>query len=254
MNNSAMRVLEILELFAETPEPLTISDISRRLGYPKTSVFDIVNILCERGFIKRDNDRAKTYVIGPKSYMVGMAYISRNDLYSISHPILTELQEKLGETCYLAVEQGGYIIYLDKVESSQPIRSTCRIGSKNPMYLTGLGKAILAGMDETRVREIAAMGMEAHTDATITDVDSLLSELAAIRRRGVAYDMGEDHSYVRCAAAPVRGADGKIIAAISVSMLDAAFTPEMKHRASDAISEAALRISACLGYRGRSLY
>lgn len=65
MNNSAMRVLEILELFASAPEPLTVSDITRLLGYPKTSVFDIVNILAERGFIKRDNERAKTYVTGP---------------------------------------------------------------------------------------------------------------------------------------------------------------------------------------------
>ena len=76
MNNSAMRVLEILELFASAPEPLTVSDITRLLGYPKTSVFDIVNILAERGFIKRDNERAKTYVIGPTAYQVGMSYLA----------------------------------------------------------------------------------------------------------------------------------------------------------------------------------
>jgi DNA-binding IclR family transcriptional regulator len=234
--------------------PLTISDISRRLDYPKTSVFDIVNILCERGFIKHENERAKTYVIGPKAYMVGMAYINRTDLYSISHPILTDLRNTLGETCYLAVEENGYVIYLDKVESSSPIRSTCNIGSKNFMYLTGLGKAILAGMPEEHVREIAARGMEAHTPTTITDVGTLLAELSEIRKRGCSYDMGEDNSYVRCAAAPVRNASGQICAAISVSMLDAAFTPEMKESATRKIISAALEISRSLGYRQPYLY
>ncbi|MCI8387183.1 MAG: IclR family transcriptional regulator [Clostridiales bacterium] len=254
MNNSAMRVLEILELFAGSPEPLTISDISRQLGYPKTSVFDIINILCERGFISRDNERAKTYVIGAKAYMVGMAYINRNDLYSVSHPILTKLRDTLGETCYLGVEQGGYVIYLDKVESSQPIRSTCSIGAKNHMYLTGLGKAMLAGMPEEKVREIAERGMEAHTPTTITTVDALLAELSAIRARGCAFDLGEDNSYVRCAAAPIRDSSGQICAAISVSMLDAAFTIAMKETAAKKIIESALEISHSLGYRGMKLY
>lgn len=254
MNNSAIRVLEILELFAENPTPLTISDISRRLNYPKTSVFDIVNILTDRGFIKRDNERAKTYVIGPKAYTVGMAYLNRTDLYAISHPILTELRDTLKETCYLAVEENGNVIYLDKVESSSPIRSTCNIGSKNFMYLTGLGKAMLAGMSEERVREIAARGMEAHTETTITDVEILLAELCEIRKRGCAYDMGEDNSYVRCAAAPVRDASGQICAAISVSMLDASFTPEMKENATKKIISAAQTISHALGYNKPYLY
>ena len=254
MNNSAMRVLEILEYFADNREPLTVSDISRRLGYPKTSVFDIINILCEHGFIRRDNERAKTYVIGPKAYMVGMAYIQRNDLYSIAHPILTSLRDRLGETCYLAIEDGGYVIYLDKVESSSPIRSTCNIGAKNFMYLTGLGKAMLAGMPDERVREIASRPMEAHTASTITTADELYRELEGIRERGCAYDMGEDNSFVRCVASAIRDSRGAVCAAISVSMLDAAFTTEMKSRASELIISSALEISRSLGYIGNRLY
>lgn len=249
-----MRVLEILELFASAPEPLTVSDITRLLGYPKTSVFDIVNILAERGFIKRDNERAKTYVIGPTAYQVGMSYLAKNDLYSISHPILTSLRDSLGETCYLAVEEGGYIIYLDKVESSQPIRSTCNIGAKNFMYLTGLGKALLAAMPEDRVREIAARGMPPRTDTTINTTEALLDEILEIRKRGCAYDMGEDNSYVRCAAAPVRGRDNEPVAAVSVSMLDAAFTDGMKERATREVIAAAKEISRGLGWRGSELY
>ncbi|MBQ7982215.1 MAG: IclR family transcriptional regulator [Clostridia bacterium] len=254
MNNSAKRVLEILTYVSESGEPLTVTDICRALGYPKTSVFDIVTILCEQGFLRRENERAKTYQIGVKAYQVGMAYINTTDLYSIAHPILTGVRNRLGETCYLAIEEDGYIFYLDKVESSSPIRSTCNIGSKNAMYLTGLGKAILAGLPDQRVREIASRGMEPHTKTTITTLDGLYEELSEIRRRGCAYDMGEDNPHVRCAAAPIRNASGECCAAVSISMLDVTFTTEMKEKATQEIISAAEQISYALGYRGKSLF
>lgn len=254
MNNSAIRVLEILELFAESSEPLTVSDIVHRLGYPKTSVFDIVNILASRGFIKKDNERAKTYVLGHVAYQVGMAYLTKNDLYSVAHPILTALRDKLGETCYLAVREGENIIYLDKVESLQPIRSTCNIGAKNLMYLTGLGKAMLAAMPEDTVHEICLHGMTARTPSTITTPEALFNELAIIRQRGCAYDMGEDNPYVRCVASPIRGRDGELAAAISISMLDATFTDDMKIKATENVISAACEISRGLGWKGGALY
>ena len=254
MNNSAVRVLEILELFAGSQEPLTVSDAAKQLGYPKTSVFDIISILTARGFLRRSDERAKTYTIGPRAYFVGMSYLAGTDLYSAARPALASLRRELGETCYLAVEDGGWVVYLEKLESSRPIRATCNIGERRPMYLTGLGKAMLAGMAEERVLEIAARGMERRTDATITTAPALTAELAEIRARGCAYDMGEDNSYVRCVAAPVRDATGNVCAAISVSMLDAAFTPEMRERASKLVPGAALEISRQLGYRGTALY
>ncbi|MGN1127489.1 MAG: IclR family transcriptional regulator [Candidatus Flemingiibacterium sp.] len=254
MNNSAIRVLELLELFSEADEPLTVSDIVRKLGYPKTSVFDIVSILCERGFIRRENERAKTYVIGPKAYLVGMSYLRKNNLYTIAHPILEGLRDELGQTCYLAVADNGFVIYLDKVESSQPIRSTCTIGSKNPMYLTGLGKAMLAALPEEEVLRIAARGMEPHTDRTITTHEALLADLRETRRRGCAFDMGENHSYVRCTAAPVRDATGKVCAAISTAMLDADFTDSMRERSAKLVVSAAMKISRLLGFCKDKLY
>lgn len=254
MNNSAKRVLEILSYVAENNSPLTVTDISRALGYPKTSVFDIVTILCQEGFLRLENERAKTYQIGVRAYHIGMAYINSTDLYSIAHPILTAMRNKLGETCYLAVEEDGYIFYLDKVESSSPIRSTCNIGSKNHMYLTGLGKAILAGFSEEQVREIAERGMEPHTPTTIITYEDLLDECSIIRQRGCAYDMGEDNPHVRCVAAPIRDAAGKFCAAVSISMLDVAFTEEMKEKATQEIITAAQDISRALGFRGKSLF
>nr|MBQ4320286.1 IclR family transcriptional regulator [Clostridia bacterium] len=254
MNNSARRVLEMLELFSETPQPLTVTDISNILGYPKTSVFDIVNILHDRGFIRRTDDRAKTYVLGVRAYQVGMAYLSQTDLYSIAHPVLSDIRDKLGETCYLAVEEKGSIIYLDKLESSSPIRASCNIGSKNLMYLTGLGKAILAAWTDERVRDICREPFECRTPNTVKNVDELLFELQNIREQGFSIDNGEDNIYIRCIAAPILGANAQAKAAISISMPENRFTDEMLDNAAREITDAALYISRQLGYRGTSLF
>lgn len=254
MNNSAKRVLEILELFAESPVPMTISEVANTLGYPKTSVFDIINILHDRGFIRQDNERAKTYIMGVKAYQVGMAYLQHADLYSIVHPVLSDLRDRLGETCYLAVEEKGQIIYIDKLESSAPIRSSCNVGSKNLLHLTGLGKAILAAWPDEKVREVLQEPLEVHTANTIADMDTLLSVLHETRLRGYALDLGEDNPYIRCTAAPIYDSKGNVSAAISISMLDNRFTPELQERAGIEITKAALYISHQLGYRENYLY
>ena len=250
MNNSAMRVLDILELFANSREALTVSDITKALGCPKTSAFDIVTILAERGFIMRTSDRAKTYVIGPKAYFVGMSYLIDTDLRRIAAPIMSALRDELGETCYLAVGNNDRVIYLDKLESLNSIRSSCPIGSEREMYLTGLGKAMLAAMPEERIREIASRGLEPHTPATITDVDTLLYELEKIRSDGFAHDMGEDNPHVRCTAAVIRDHSGNIAGAISIAMPDVSFTDEMRARSEKLVPEAALKISRLLGWNG----
>lgn len=254
MNHSAIRVLMALELFAEADTPLTISDVSARLQIPKTSAFDIVNILAERRYILRDNDRAKTYVIGPKAYQVGRAYLEKNDLYSLVHPSLVAMKEKIGETCYLAIEESGSLFYLDKVESDSPIRASRAVGSRNYLHCTGLGKAILAGYPAERVEKIIAQGLPYCTENTITTPSGLHGELERIRKRGYSIDNGEDNPYIRCVAAPIRNDSGEVIAAISISMLSAAFTEEHSADAVDIVCREALLLSHRIGYRGEKLY
>lgn len=254
MNHSAIRVLMALELFAEADTPLTISDVSVRLQIPKTSAFDIVNILAERRYILRDNDRAKTYVIGPKAYQVGRAYLEKNDLYSLVHPSLVMMKEKIGETCYLAIEEGGSLFYLDKVESDSPIRASRAVGSRNFLHCTGLGKAILAGYPPERVDKIVMQGLPYRTENTITTAAELQEELERIRKRGYSIDNGEDNPYIRCVAAPIRNDRGEVIAAISISMLSAAFTEKHSVEAVDIVCREALLLSHRIGYRGETLY
>ncbi|CDC73258.1 transcriptional regulator IclR family [Candidatus Colimorpha enterica] len=254
MNNSAKRVLDILGLIASSETPLTASEIGKELSIPKSSVFDIVNILSERGYITTVSPYGKAYRIGISAYRTGMAFVRRDGLFNSAHPILRNLSDATGETCYLAVEADGKIVYLDKAESSAPIRSSLNVGSQNGMHCTGLGKALLAAYPEERAISAIGKNPERHTENTLCDLPSIMAELEKTRERGYAIDNGEDNTFLRCVAAPVRDADGNAVAAISVTMLESNFRREHVTDVVRKLTEAALAISHINGYIGNNLY
>lgn len=253
MNNTVMRALDILELISKSDTPLSITNISSSLNIPKSSTFDIVHTLSDRGFIEPSEENDKLFRIGLQAYQIGMAYTTNVSLFKISHPILENLKECLNETAYLAVENKGYITYLDKVESDSPIRSTCTVGARNFMHITGLGKAILAGYPDDKVYKLTKGKFITRTPNTIRSLKQLRIELKEIRSRGYSIDNGEDISIVRCVAAPIRNGSGEVIAAISVSMLSDSF-PSKKALAAEEVVKSAMLISAKMGYTGNTLY
>lgn len=254
MNNSALRTLDILELLARSPQGLTVSQISKELHIPKSSAFDILAALQEKEFIAWEDPRTKTYGLGLSAYRVGMAYISRMDLYSAAHATLQELSEAIGQTVYLAVPDRDSVVYLDKLECDSPIRFTMKVGTKNAMYRTGLGKAILAACGEQTVRQLLSEPLEPRTATTITSVEALLRELEDTRKRGYALDMGEDNDLLRCIAVPIRDACWEPVAAISISMLTSSFEKADVPALAARLTDAALTVSRKLGCRNPTLY
>lgn len=254
MNRTAMRTLEILEYIASSKTALGTSEISRQLDYPKSSVYDILNALLSFGYIEYDNNDMKTFRVGLKTFQVGMKYLDDNDLQKISYPILEYIGKKTGETVYLAIEDKGEIVYLNKVESESPIRSTCSIGSRNNMTVTGLGKAILAGYPREKVKMLTEGKFVKRTENTIMTYERLAAELDEIAESGYSVDNGEDNIFVRCIAAPLRNHTNDVVGAISVSMLDVKFTEEKKQEVIKIVTEKALEISHKLGYLKNELY
>ena len=254
MNNSARRTIEILELLADSEEGITLSEISKLLGIPKTRVFDILDVLVSKNFARIDDPKLKTYALGFSAYKVGITYYNRTDLFPTARPELINLMKKVGETIYLAVEDEGKVVYIDKVESNAPIRSTCKIGSKNYMHLTGLGKAILASYSYEKIEALIGNKFVSRTPATLTTLDDLYTDLVNTRKRGYAIDNGEDNEFVKCIAAPILGMNGKTIAAISISMLSSNFCGEHLELCVKLLCETALHISSQMGYTGTALY
>lgn len=249
MNNSALRTLDILELLAESG-PLSVSEVSRLLQIPKTSAFDILSALTQRGFT--GTDELHRYSLGLATYRVGMSYIGSTDVYAAGHLRLGRLSKELGQTVYLAVEDGGFVVYIDKAEQDSPIRFTRNVGDRNQLYRTGLGKAILAARPE--LAERLPYPLERRTHTTLCTKEALLADLEATRSRGYALDMGEDNSLLRCVAVPLRDREGKVIGAVSCSMLESEFEKADRAAIAAALTCAALDISHSLGFTGNQLY
>ena len=253
MNNSAKRVLDILELMASS-EPMTMKELGDALGIPKSSIFDLVNILSERNFLVLDDPRSKTYTLGVAAYLVGTAYAARSDLCRLAHPVLRSLTEDIGTTGYLGIEEQGELIYLDKSESRSPITFSMRIGSRNHLHSTALGKAMLASKSADELIAFAQKGLVKKTPHTLTTVEALLPEMEEIRRRGYAIDDGEDNALLFCLGAPIRNGENKAVAAISVTSLRGSITEEERSLRAARLIEAAMQISRSLGYIKQTLY
>lgn len=248
MNNSALRTMDVLELL--TQGPMTVTEVSRELDIPKTSAFDILSALCFRRFAQCDEQ--KRYSLGLSAYRIGMAYIGGTDLYSAGHARLGQLCRKLQQTVYMAVEDQGQVVYIDKAEQDSPIRFTRRAGDRNQLYRTGLGKAIMAA--RPALVDTLEFPLPRITSTTVCTREDLLKELDVTRQRGYALDLGEDNQLLRCIAVPVRDREGVAIGALSCSMLVSEFETTDIATIAVELTAAALDISGALGYTGVTLF
>ena len=131
---------------------------------------------------------------------------------------MRRLLETSGETVNMGIENDGYVVFVSQMECHHSIRAFHRPGARAPMHATSLGKAILASLTEQDVSErLRQSGMPRLTSRTITDPDALLSELAAVRRRGWAIDDQEVSDGLRCVGAAIYNEHGETLAAISIA-------------------------------------
>lgn len=255
MNKSAARAIDVLELLAKNKKSMTLTEIGNKLGLPKSSCFDIVYTLVERGVLEVDNEAMKTFRLGIKLFQLGSAVLTQTNLHSIAHPQLIRLSKETGETVYLAIEDKGEIVYLDKVESDEPVRSTLSVGSRSIMYVTGLGKALLAAYPDEQVNKIIDSGeLITRTPYSIKTFEELQKDLENTRNRGYAIDDREGMEFLRCVAVPIRNYNNEPIAAISIAALDSRLPYEKIPEFGAKITETALGISHRLGYTGDKLY
>ena len=255
INKSAARTIDILELFSKKGKPLTLTEISKTLGIPKTSAFDIIYTLLDKNILEYNNKQFKTFQIGLRLFEITLLALGKTDLHRVSRPYLDQLLEKTGETIYLAVENNGEVVYLDKAEGTSAVRFAAELGTRRPIYCTGLGKAILATHTDTKVREIIKRNrLTPFTENTITTYNELLEELEAIRERGYAIDNQECVKDIFCVAAPIYGTSDKPIAAISIATNASSMDARKLEKLSVLISENALKISRRLGFAGDKLF
>ncbi|MEJ8767794.1 IclR family transcriptional regulator [Oceanobacillus sp. HCA-5259] len=254
INKTASRVLDILSLFAADNEPISVSRISEALKAPKSSTYEILETMVAKEFLEFDPN-IKKYKLGIKLFEVGTSYLSNTDLIKDTRPYLENLVKRTGETAFLAVPSGEEIVYLDKVEGSSSIRTTASLGTRLPMYLTGLGKAILAANSDEKITEITKdMKYSPVNENSIKDFNSLMKNIRQTRERGYAIDDREREEDVYCIAAPICDYSNQPIAAISVAGLVTRMQEENAKEYSVYLINYAMELSRRFGYKESKLY
>jgi len=214
--SAALRSLAVLEFVANSDSPVSLTEIMERLDLPKPTVFRILATLEDSGMLQRE-PVAKRYSPGERLTLLCANAMLRSPYRSARRAILEELVEKLGETCNLTIPNGHHVMYLERVESSWPLRISITAGSKVPLYASASGKLFLAfSQKRLRDRLLVNAPLIAHTKNTLHTLKELEVEFSNIRKNGYAVDNEEYLAGIMCLAVPIADDSGRVIAAVSV--------------------------------------
>ena len=247
MVKSAMRVLDLLEVLAASPEALNLTDLARRLAIPTSSASALLATLTKRGYVTRNGGSLYRLAESAGRGWVGGPYAG---LVNVARPVMNEMVERTGETAFLGtLTPGGHVQYLDKVVSPKVIRYDTEMSQLRPAHATSIGKVMLAFLPDAEVAaKLRREGLPQLTPRTITSRSVFLDELARIRRDGVTVNVDERVVGAAGVAAPIRSASGQVIAALNLSAPTARFQ-QMRAQMTNAVVWGAEEISRHVGYR-----
>lgn len=242
MSQTVDRALTILPLLAEGPASL--EQVATRLGVHKSTASRLLRTLREHGMVYRQEDQR--YRLGTRLFALAHRAMEGLDVREIAHPHLVDLNERCGHTVHLAVREEDEVLYIDKVDSRYPVRMYSRIGKPVAITVAAVAKLLLADLPETERRQVAErLDYPAYTPRSTPGPAAYLKELARVREQGWATDLGGHEESINCVAAPVRGVDGRTVAAVSISAPNVVVTAEellallpLVRRTADAVSAA----------------
>lgn len=247
---SIERAFNILEHLSGHPHGMQITKLAEETGLSKSTVHRLLSTLIELKYVKQDMDTER-YTIGYRALYLSRNLINTSSLIATVKPYLQSLVEDINETIHLCVEEHEEVVYIDKIESNQTIRMSSRIGSRAPLYCTGVGKMILSGKTDEDVQDITSrIEFIKKTPNTIITYEKFIEEIFHIRRQGYALDDVENEEGIRCIAVPIYDFSGEIIASFSVSGPCSRITLEwIQTELAEKLIQTAKEISLQLGFR-----
>jgi DNA-binding IclR family transcriptional regulator len=243
MVQSLERAFAILDEVAQRPAGVTA--ISERVRLPKSTVARLLATLEDVEAVERfDGARWR---IGPGVEALTAAVSPERSLISVARPCLTDLVGELGEDAGLGLPDGNEILYVDQVESDNPVQVRDWTGTRAPMHAVPSGLVLLAEWPEEALDAYMRGELAALTRHTVTDPEALRSRLAEVREAAYAWGLEEFAEGIDSVAAPIRDARGNAIAAIHVHGPSYRFPkPGDEARIAQAVVAAAAEISSLL--------
>jgi IclR family transcriptional regulator, KDG regulon repressor len=238
--------MDVLEALRQRQGGMSLAELAQRLEMPKPTAHRILATFESRGYL--DRTAGGDYRLGRKLLDLKAEETTAQQLIEAARPAMARLLDHCRETLNLGILDAGDVVIIETMESPQSVRMSSKIGNRRFAHSTALGKVLLSVLDQRDFRRIIrTKGLPQFTEATITSEELLQKELERIRQQGFALDNRENELDGRCLAAPIYGASGKLVAALSISgPLPRMTVSRAKGYASELMGTCA-RIGAALG-------
>jgi IclR family acetate operon transcriptional repressor len=213
---SLARLLGLFEVLAKRSKGRTLAELNALLKSPKSSLLNLLRPLVTEGYLTYEDGR---YWLGTSIFRLAASIMSVWNFSSTLRPYLDELAERADESVYIGVLDpvAKTVTFVDAIDSRHPVRFSVPVGTVAPLYCTAAGQVLLAfSSEEFQAEYLRSAKLETRAPRTITTQKALRAAIGEVRKSGIAISVGESTAGAAAIAAPIFGADGKVLAAIVV--------------------------------------
>lgn len=250
MSTTLLRAVQALDTLSRSERDLSIREIADATDVSKSAVQRILSSLVDTGLAVQD-PTTRRYGLGPRTLVLGTAYQKRIDLRSVALPYMAHLRDLTGETVGLSVAVGDELLHIEQVESASALRRSFNIGRTLPLWCGAPSRLLLMDRPDDEIEDVVRRRRpSAITPADPPSADDLIASIRECRERGWAAAFGETIAGVNTIAAGLRGADGRVVATLSITGPVTRLDESAFDRLVPLLLETASTVSALLGHRG----
>lgn len=246
------KALDILEFFLLQEGEFSITEVADNTKLNVSTTYRMLSVLVKRGYIRQKARRGK-YYRGSKLLEFASTLKISTGIREVSLPFLRELNNATGEAVNLAILDSNKALNIEHIMATHEytLRMFTPVGTRNPLHCTGLGKVLLANMEQKELENsLGSKSLPRYTKHTITNFNRLQEELQVISQKGIAEDNEELEIGAKCIASAVKNSDGKVVAAVSIAAPAVRLNDTRVTRLRKLVKRCGLKISEALGYEG----
>jgi len=245
---STLRCLHVLELLAEEPFELSLSELASILKTPKASTHRVCATLLESQMIERD-PVSRNYRLSPKTLWIGSGYLRHSAVYRAAFFPMQDLAKQVPGTVQLGILQGDHVLFIHSVGYPGSSEVFADVGLRRPLHATASGKLFLLEMPPLEIERLMSLNLRKFTEDTIVSIGTMQQELRRTSQNGYAMNHGELLPGYSVIAGPVRNHQGRIAAAISVTLSSDQLKDNGEATLAPLVRQAAHKASIQLGLR-----
>lgn len=217
LNKTVLKSLEILQYFKVKPQ-LTFKELEELSNLPKSTLHRILLTLESQRFLKRGEDSKSTFELGLELLELGNLVSSNLKIRKIALPIMEKLRDRVNEAVNLVIREKNEAVYIEKVDTSQPVRVYTQVGRRAPLYAGACPRVLLSFMEENEINEyLSNIDLTKIGKGTIVDKKKLAKEIERSRYLGYTVSYGELETESAAVGVPIRDYTGQVIGGLSIA-------------------------------------